>query len=422
MGNRKKRTRQCGSDSSGATDANVTFLIDGDRSNLNTTMSDMNVQRILDKIVESKIETVNELTSQFSKSEHDLRDELEKVNGSLTQLQIENTRLRKTVEKYREEQVNLQSEIDSLKGIVKAQDLRMHDLEQYGRRNNIKIYGLAEGSKSETAVETGVVVRKFCRERLGVTVAETDIDIAHRLGARQRDRHRSIIVKFVRREVKQEVVRQRRKLKQSGIVVTDDLTPRHQQLLRNMKEVVGRDNCWSAEGSVFVKLGGQVKKVNIHSTQQEIRDQMERGERSSGSSGGASGGTSGGLSDSQSGGTTSGMSVGQSGALSGGQLGGQSGGPSGGMARGVSSPNLDLAAPLHHSSQQGPGSMTMASTPYTHFHSQPVRGFGRGRGRGSPANQGAATSPGDTPSRHPFPLDPHVHVAVNNTIEQFSPS
>nr|KAG5688004.1 hypothetical protein BaRGS_022945 [Batillaria attramentaria] len=253
----------------------------------------------------------------------------------------------------------------------------MHDLEQYGRRNNIKIYGLAEESKSETAVETGVVVRKFCREGLGVTVAETDID--HRLGARQRDRHRSIIVKFVRREVKQEVVRQRRKLKQSGIVVTDDLTPRHQQLLRNMKEVVSRDNCWSAEGSVFVKLGGQVKKVNIHSTQQEIRDQMGRGERSSGSSGG----TSAGLSDSQSGGTTSGMSVGQSGALSGGQLGGQSGGPSGGMARGVSSPNLDPAAPLHHSSQQGPGSMMMASTPYTHFHSQPVRGFGRGRGRGS---------------------------------------
>ncbi|KAK7467777.1 hypothetical protein BaRGS_00037014 [Batillaria attramentaria] len=353
------------------------FSLTADRSNLNTTMSDMNV-RILDKIVESKIETVNEPTSQFSKSEHDLRDELEKVNGSLTQLQIENTRLRKTVEKYREEQVNLQSKIDSLKGIVKAQDLRMHDLEQYGRRNNIKIYGLAEGSKSETAVETGVVVRKFCREGLGVTVAETDID--HRLGARQRDRHRSIIVKFVRREVKQEVVRQRRKLKQSGIVVTDDLTPRHQQLLRNMKEVVSRDNCWSAEGSVFVKLGGQVKKVNIHSTQQEIRDQMGRGERSSGSSGG----TSAGLSDSQSGGTTSGMSVGQSGALSGGQLGGQSGGPSGGMARGVSSPNLDPAAPLHHSSQQGPGSMMMASTPYTHFHSQPVRGFGRGRGRGSP--------------------------------------
>ncbi|KAK7475567.1 hypothetical protein BaRGS_00033200 [Batillaria attramentaria] len=120
------------------------------------------------------------------------------------------------------------SEINSLNGIVKAQDKRLHDYEQYGRRNNVRIYGLPEDARNESAHQTGVDVRKFCRGKHGVSLAETDIDIAHRLGSRQQDRHRSVIVKFVkfvRRNVRQQVLKQRRKLKQTGIMVTDDLPP-----------------------------------------------------------------------------------------------------------------------------------------------------------------------------------------------------
>ncbi|KAK7490339.1 hypothetical protein BaRGS_00018500 [Batillaria attramentaria] len=357
-GKNKKRKRQnASSDSSGT--GNATFLISGDSEDLNMSaaMSDANVQKILNKIAQSKSETVRELTTLLSKAEGEMKDELERVTGTLLELQIENTRLRQTVEKYKEQQDDMMSEINSLKGIVKAQDKRLHDYEQYGRRNSLRIYGLPEDARNEPAHQTGMNVRKFCRDKLGVSLAETDIDIAHRLGSRQQDRHRSVIVKFVRRDVKQQVLKQRRKLKQTGIMVTDDLTPRHQQLLRDMKEVAGIRNCWSAEGTVFVKIGTTVKKVDIHTTQAEIRDLMN----------------------------------------------------------GALSSSLDT-------SSRGPG-LVMSSTP---FQRLTPRGFGRGRGRGSPVDQvsrkppGAAERRGVIPSRHTLPLVPHV--TIENDIEPLSPS
>ncbi|KAK7481913.1 hypothetical protein BaRGS_00026821, partial [Batillaria attramentaria] len=234
--NKKRKRHDASSDSSGT--GNATFLISGESADLNMSaaMSDANVQKILNKIAQCKSETVRELITLLSKAEGEMKDELERVTGTLLELQIENTRLRQTVEKYTEQQDDMMSEINSLKGIVKTQDKRLHGYEQYGRRNSVRIYGLPEDARDESAHQTGVNVRKFCRDKLGVSLAETDIDIAHRLEGRQQDRHRSVIVKFVRRDVKQQVLKQRRKLKQTGIMVTDDLTPRHQQLLRDMKE------------------------------------------------------------------------------------------------------------------------------------------------------------------------------------------
>ena len=53
------------------------------------------------------------------------------------------------------------------------QSHEIRELEQYGRRNNVKIYGLKEeksDGRGETADETVAVVCKLFSDRLGVPV------------------------------------------------------------------------------------------------------------------------------------------------------------------------------------------------------------------------------------------------------------
>lgn len=49
------------------------------------------------------------------------------------------------------------------------------------------------------------------------------IDVAHRVGKKKKDRPRAIIVRFHNRDDRMEVLRERKKLKNTGITIVDDL-------------------------------------------------------------------------------------------------------------------------------------------------------------------------------------------------------
>ncbi|KAH3736102.1 hypothetical protein DPMN_042663 [Dreissena polymorpha] len=79
--------------------------------------------------------------------------------------------------------------------VMEKQSGKLNELEQYGRRNNIRIAGLAEASNnknnnnnkitSETAEETSKAIIQFLNEKIeGLNLCINDIDIAHRLGKR----------------------------------------------------------------------------------------------------------------------------------------------------------------------------------------------------------------------------------------------
>ena len=94
--------------------------------------------------------------------------------------------------------------------------------EQYSRRANLKIYGLDE---AENEVCNDLVL-EFIRNRLFCSVENEDIDISHRVGKCVKDNPkgpRPIIVKFVRRQKKLEVMKKRSQLKNSRTIIVDDM-------------------------------------------------------------------------------------------------------------------------------------------------------------------------------------------------------
>ena len=62
-----------------------------------------------------------------------------------------------------------------------------------------------------------------------------------------------------------DVFRNKAKLKQSGIIIYENLTSRRLSLLHGAKEILGVRNTWSLDGKVFaIKVGHKISISGFH--------------------------------------------------------------------------------------------------------------------------------------------------------------
>lgn len=103
------------------------------------------------------------------------------------------------------------------------------------------------------------------RNKLDIQIQKSDIDIAHRLGAFRQDENRPIICKFVSRETKTKVLRVRRNLKGSAMVIHEDLNIKNAKLLEDVLRKPEVISAWSDEGRIIAisHSGGNIK-VKLH--------------------------------------------------------------------------------------------------------------------------------------------------------------
>ena len=98
---------------------------------------------------------------------------------------------------------------------------RSVDNEQYSRKSNIKIYGLQE-DLNEYPVD---IALKLFEEKLNITIAKRDVDVAHCVEKRKPGQHyRGLLVKFLHTDDKRTIITARHQLKGSGITIADDLS------------------------------------------------------------------------------------------------------------------------------------------------------------------------------------------------------
>ncbi|XP_052131162.1 uncharacterized protein LOC127751526 [Frankliniella occidentalis] len=112
----------------------------------------------------------------------------------------------------------LSAEVTSLKKEVKAKDTKLNEienkldeLEQYGRRNNLRIFGVEEREDEETDYIVIDMAKK-----MNVEVSVSSIDRSHRVG-RKGTRPRPIIVKFIRHEARDLIFRSKKMVKGSEV-------------------------------------------------------------------------------------------------------------------------------------------------------------------------------------------------------------
>ncbi|KAK9685442.1 hypothetical protein QE152_g38045 [Popillia japonica] len=167
------------------------------------------------------------------------------------------------INKYEEKITDLREEISDLKNknlqIEKECNKKVDTLEQHSRRNNLRFFGLEEADNEN--VENLIVA--VLSQNLNVKVSASCIDRCHRVGKKVKDGARSIIVKFASWKFKNEVFRNKSKLKGTKIRIAEDLTKRRVTEMKLLIEKFGRRSVWSVDGVLFYKDASGTHRHNL---------------------------------------------------------------------------------------------------------------------------------------------------------------
>ena len=149
---------------------------------------------------------------------------------------------------------------------VNGLTLRLDHLEQYSRRNNIRILGVP----TKPNEDTDEIVRDVA-QRIGIPLSTSDIDRSHRLPRKPdasvnaegsyanaaqigKSSPPPIIVKFTSYKPKSRMMKHRRNLKGSGTVIVEDLTKKNSNLLFKTSRTANVKGSWSVDGRVFAMV------------------------------------------------------------------------------------------------------------------------------------------------------------------------
>lgn len=127
-------------------------------------------------------------------------------------------------------------------------------LEQYTRRESARIFGIRQQA-GETAEDVETKTLKVIRDA-GVEVKPEDIAAVHRAG-RSKDGSRPILVKFVSRRKRRELMIKKKALKNvqgyERVFIGDDLTPLRARLLGYVKKLPNVEKAWVVEGRIHAQ-------------------------------------------------------------------------------------------------------------------------------------------------------------------------
>lgn len=166
------------------------------------------------------------------------------------------SQLQKALEENTNVMRDLRVAVEERDRTITAMQTKIDDLEQYQRRQCLRIFGVEEKQNEDTDQIVMQVAQK-----IGVELNIHDIDRSHRVGRSDTGRPRPIIVKFVSYRKRSEVFRSKRNLKGCGWTVREDLTKNRHKLLRDAIEKFGVSNVWSLDGAIIVKEGNAKRRV-----------------------------------------------------------------------------------------------------------------------------------------------------------------
>ena len=185
---------------------------------------------------------------------HNCSTSCEKLESAVMDLGIDNNNKSCQID-------SLNSQLKVKSNVITELQSNIRHLEQYSRRNSIRIFGVKETAKENTD-EIAIDVAK----KIGIDLHVNDIDRSHRTGKHPEDKSKSrgIIVKLCSYRIRQRLITNRRKLKNSGIAIHEDLTVANFELLRvtqTHKKVIA---AWTLDGRIIALLPTTGEKPMKH--------------------------------------------------------------------------------------------------------------------------------------------------------------
>ncbi|KAI4455208.1 l1 transposable element-related [Holotrichia oblita] len=157
-------------------------------------------------------------------------------------------------------------EVSQLRNQVNTLQAELDELQQYSRKNSLRIYGC----KDNPSEVTDDIIKSLCSDKLGISLQKSDIDCSRRL-RRKENGDRPIIVRFTSRNIKNLIFKHKAKLKGTKIVLKEDLTMRRTALYKQACNSFGYKRVWTNDCNIYVKSGGHISKIMTTADLESLR-------------------------------------------------------------------------------------------------------------------------------------------------------
>ena len=188
------------------------------------------------------------------KGECQLRDlvkSIEFYNEKFDELERDNRKKEEKINELEENSRKMDKKMNDLNRVIDRQ-------EQYSHRNCILLHGVKESENEDT----DTVVTETLNELLLEKLTDIDIDRSHRIGRLKKGKQsRPIIIKFARYNIRNRVFKNKKKLKDTGISITESLTQKRMQMLTKARNEFLFKNVWTQDGKILVKSDDNTIKV-----------------------------------------------------------------------------------------------------------------------------------------------------------------
>ena len=213
-----------------------------------------------------------------------IKAEMSPINTKLDSIIDDNKAFRDRLTKVESDGSKLKSDTSKILGDVKLPKADIHSnaiaidaLEQYGRRNAVRINNVrVESIPSSVRKVRDSAVTIYDTDQFVINLADRDLHIELNAGAISRSHivgkikngKCQIIVKFVRYNTRRVILEAKGHLKHNvdGIFITEDLTKVRYTALRNLAGA-RRDgkifSYWSRDGNLYYKLNDASKPVKV---------------------------------------------------------------------------------------------------------------------------------------------------------------
>lgn len=176
-----------------------------------------------------------------------------KMDEFLKQIEVQSAKihdLEVETDRFSTEMKTVQDRINSLEDKCSSASALINHLEQYSRRNCLRVFGIEELPNENT----DDAITSLASNYLGFNLDVSEIDRSHRIGKKEQGKPRAIIVKFQNYKARERCLKNRRKLKGTKIVIQEDLTKANHQLLQATKSNPLVKSAWSYDGNIIALI------------------------------------------------------------------------------------------------------------------------------------------------------------------------
>ena len=194
----------------------------------------------------------------------ELKTKVAVLEGELFDLHTSHCDLLKEVTLLRQQNTAIKEALDREIHRNNTIQNKTNDLEQYTRRNNLRIFGINDTNPNETALQSEHLVAQLCKQKLGYNLQPWEVEVAHRTGKFMSDGNRPIIIRLVSRKTRSGILSNRRKLKGTPQVIAEDLTRENLQLYKRVRDLECVSQAWARDGKIYAKSHrNEIKEIKI---------------------------------------------------------------------------------------------------------------------------------------------------------------